>query len=101
MQREEEDCCHVELICEVKERGGKKIRVQKEAVKRRKVSNGSKSAIKKGMTERKNPFDHPEPNVKRPYSFSSNVQQNQAVSKKAGRTMASKTKFVARSSSTS
>ena len=73
---------------------GHKIGVQPEAVKRRKTESGSKNAIKKGMTKRKNPFDRTEASVKRAHSFSKNVRNNEAVSKKAGRTMASKTKFL-------
>ena len=78
----------------LKKKLGKKIKVQPEAVKRRKSSCGSKNAIAKGMRKRQNPFDATEPSVKRAHSFSKNVQNNEAISKKAGRTMASKTKFL-------
>jgi len=78
----------------LKKRLGKKIKVQPEAVKRRKVKNGSKSSIQKGMTKRKNPFEQTETSVMRAHSFATNVKDNEAVSKKAGRTMTSKTKFL-------
>lgn len=78
---------------QLKKRSGKKIKVQPEAVKRRRTANGGKNAIIKGMTKRKDPFNRTETSVKRPHSFANNIQQNEAVSKKAGRTMSSKTKF--------
>ena len=81
-----------------KKRLGKKIKVQPEAVKRRKTESGSKAAIKKGMIKRSNPFQKPEPNVMRPHSFSANVSSNEAVPKKAGRTMTSRTKFLSKKS---
>ena len=78
----------------LKKRTGKKIKVQPEAVKRRKTASGSKTAIQKGMMKHKNPFTEKTPSLKRTHSFSKNVENNEAVSKKAGRTMASKTKFL-------
>ena len=71
-----------------------KIHVQPEAVKRRKVQDGSKKSKIKGMAVKKNPFLKGEPQKKRHHDFSLNVLKNEAVSKKAGRTMASKTKFL-------
>ncbi|XP_057311257.1 uncharacterized protein LOC130649070 [Hydractinia symbiolongicarpus] len=76
-----------------KSRTGKKIKVQPEAVKRRSTISGSKVAIQKGMTKRKNPFNV-EPSLKRGHSFTKNVSNNEPVAKKAGRTMGSKTKFL-------
>ena len=78
----------------LKKKLGKKIKVQPEAVKRRKVESGSKTAIQKGMRKRKNPFELQQPSVKRAHSFSHNVKNNEAASKKAGRTMTSKTKLI-------
>ena len=43
---------------------------------------------------KKNPFIQTDPSVKRAHSFSLNVSNNEAVSKKAGRTMTSKTKIL-------
>lgn len=73
-----------------------KIYVQPEAVKRRKTDDGSRKSTIKGMSVKKNPFSKGEPQTKRPHNFAVNVSKNQAVSKKAGRTMASKTKFLAK-----
>ena len=69
---------------------GKRIKDQQEAVKRRKVESGSKTAIQKGMRKRKNPFELQQPSVKRAHSFSHNVKNNET----AGRIMTSKTKFI-------
>ena len=74
-----------------------KIYVQPEAVKRRKFKNGTKNSIVKGMKVKSNPFDK-EVSKKRLHKFSSNVVSNEAVSKKAGRSMASKTKHIGKSS---
>ena len=70
-----------------------KIYVQPEAVKRRRVVNGSKKAILKGMNVKNNPFEV-EVSKKRLHKFSLNVENNEAISKKAGRTMCSKTKHL-------
>ena len=74
-----------------------KIYVQPEAVKRRKFKNGTKNSIVKGMKVKSNPFDK-EVSKKRLHKFSSNVVSNKAVAKKAGRSMASKTKHIGKSS---
>ena len=70
-----------------------KIYVQPEAVKRRKSETGSKKPIIKGMRIKSNPFDK-SVTKKRLHKFSANVQSNEAVPHKAGRTMSSKTKFL-------
>ena len=70
-----------------------KIYVQPEAVKRRKHTNGSRNSNVKRMRVKNNPFDK-EVSTKRKHEFSSNVRENVAVSKKAGRTMTSKTKHL-------
>ena len=74
----------------------RKISVQPEAVKRRygEQKTGSKSATVKGMIKKKNPFNQTEVQKKRPHMFSQNVRANERVSKKAGRTMSSKTKHL-------
>ena len=45
------------------------------------------------MSVKNNPFIL-EPGTKRPHSFAQNVRNNEAVAKKAGRTMSSKTKHL-------
>lgn len=70
-----------------------KIYVQPEAVKRRKIEDGSRKSQVKGMRVKKNPFDKSSMK-KRSHNFSENVLQNEAMSKKAGRSMASKTKHL-------
>ena len=70
-----------------------KIFVQPEAVKRRKKTNGSKNRVIKGLNKRKNPFEI-EASTKRRHKFSENVSSNEAVSKKAGRSMCSKTRII-------
>ena len=72
-----------------------KIHVQPEAVKRRKIQNGSRKAVVKGMIVKKNPFNV-EISKKRIHNFSLNVKNNEAISKKAGRTMSSKTKHLSK-----
>ena len=49
------------------------------------------------MAVKKNPFDKQKPQRKRAHKFSSNILNNEPVSKKAGRTMASKTKYLSSS----
>ena len=71
-----------------------KIYVQPEAVKRRKTKKGSKVPEAKGSSVKKNPFVGLKPQRKREHDFSKNVSDNVPVSKKAGRTMSSKTKFL-------
>ncbi|XP_065650099.1 uncharacterized protein LOC136078351 isoform X2 [Hydra vulgaris] len=77
-----------------KKSNGVKIKVQPEAVKRRKIKNGSKASIQKGMVKRNNPFNVSDVSTKRAHSFSECVKDNVAVSKKAGITMGSKTKLL-------
>ena len=69
-----------------------KIHVQPEAVKRRKNKLGSKSKISKGQMKIKNPFHMKAGKPMREHRFADNVLHNKAVSKKAGRTMATKTR---------
>ena len=76
----------------LKKTNKKKIHVQPEAVKRRTHTSGSKASVAKGMRKRKNPFEKPEISKKRAHSFTQNVHDSEAVSKKPGRTMASKTR---------
>lgn len=66
------------------------IYVQPEAVKRRTTKKGSKVSVAKGSSVKKNPFDGRKPQ----HDFSKNVSDNVPVSKNAGRTMSSKTKFL-------
>ena len=63
-----------------------KMYVQPETVKRRKSENGSKKAIVKDMKVKCNPFDK-NVSTKRLHKFSSNVVNNEAVAKKAGRSI--------------
>ena len=69
-----------------------KIGVQPEAVKRREIKNGTKRALKKGRPSAGLSSKLPVPIHlrKREHSFSNNVINNEAVPKKAGRTMSSK-----------
>ena len=60
----------------------------------RKTKNGSKKSEIKGSSVKKNPFTGLNPTRKRGQEFAQNVVDNVAVPKKAGRTMASKTKFL-------
>ena len=69
-----------------------KIYVQPGAVNRRKVKNGSKSALIKGMNVRKGAFGDKEVSKKRPHKLSVNVANNEMVPKKAGRHMFSKSR---------
>ena len=69
-----------------------KIHVQPEAVKRRKVKSGSKNKICKGQQVRKNPFRLEAGQRMRLYHFAENVRRNETVAKKAGRSMATKTR---------
>lgn len=70
-----------------------KIHVQPESVKRRKVANGSKRRQDKGQTARNNPFQKVAGNAKRVHRFADNVLRNEPVAKKAGRSMATKTRI--------
>lgn len=82
----------------LKKRGRGKISVQPEAVKRRQKSNGSRTALVKGMTKKNNPFDENNrgSNRKRPHNLSKNTANNEPAPKKAGRTMSSKKKFLSK-----
>lgn len=77
----------------VKRRKRGKIHVQPEAVKRRKVSNGSRKRQDKGQTAKNNPFQPVAGSAKRAHRFAENVRRNQQVAKKAGRSMATKTRI--------
>lgn len=70
-----------------------KIFVQPGSVRRRRHTDGSKKAVTKGMRVINNPFTKVA-SKKRPHQFSLNVVNKQAVCKKAGRSMASKTKHL-------
>ena len=72
-----------------------KIFVQPGAVKRRRSEGKSKNSVQKGMQVKKNPFNV-EPSKNRPHKFSQNVKKGEAVSKKAGRSMSSKTKHLSK-----
>lgn len=76
-----------------------KIFVQPESVKRRKMKSGTKNAKVKGMRVKNNPFEFNIVNTKRVHKFSENVRKNEAVPKKAGRSMSSRTKHLSRSES--
>ena len=67
-----------------------KIGVQPEAVKRRRIRNGSKKALPKGKCSSLLPVKPP--STKRKHNFAVNVINNEPVAKKAGRNMMSKTK---------
>ncbi|XP_066926380.1 uncharacterized protein [Clytia hemisphaerica] len=74
-----------------------KIKVQVEAAKRRVKANGSRTAVVKGMNKKNNPFNKDvAPSRKRKHKLSQNVENNEQVPKKAGRTMGSKTKFLSK-----
>ena len=76
----------------VKKRKRGTISVQPEAVKRRKVKNGSKRRQNKGQTAKNNPFQKVSAKTKREHRFAENVRRNDQVAKKAGRSMATKTR---------
>ena len=86
-------------------KGGGKIPVQPEALKRRKKvnggkTNGSKNAIVKGMVKKHNPFDNIKVTTKRPHKLSANVESNVPAPKKSGASkMGSKTKLVTKTNS--
>ena len=69
-----------------------KIYVQPEAVKQRKLNSGSRAKQSKGQVSKNNLFSLKPSRGKRLHQFAHNVRQNQPVSKKAGRTMATKTR---------
>ena len=66
----------------VKKRKGGTIAVQPEAVKRRKVRNGSRRKKNKGQTAKNNPFQKVAENTKRAHRFAENVQRNEHVAKR-------------------
>jgi len=68
-----------------------KIHVQPSSVSRRIIKNGSKTRRHKGQ-RKKNPFEKQQISIKRVHSFSENINNNENVPKKAGRTMSSKTR---------
>ena len=69
-----------------------KISVQPEAVKRRKGKSGSKRALPKGKSSNLLPVKAI--STKRKHKFTTNVENNEPVAKKAGRNMMSKTKNI-------
>lgn len=69
-----------------------KIHVQPEAVKRRKLESGSRAKQPKGQISKSNPFLLKPGRAKRLHQFAHNVRQNEQVSKKAGRTMSTRTR---------
>lgn len=74
----------------VKRRG--KIHVQPEAVKRRRVKNGSRNKLNKGQ-HKHDPFNLVAGKRKRLHSLSNIVKENVPPSKKAGRSMSTKTRI--------
>ena len=56
------------------------------------VTDGSRRPKVKGMVVKNNPFDNLQVQTRRAHKFALNVERNEAVAKKAGRSMASKTK---------
>ena len=87
--------CHsarITTTSSVKKARRGKIHVQPEAVKRRKIDNGSKSKQSKGQRVRNNPFALKVGQTKRKHKFAENVRRNEPVAKKAGRTMATRTR---------
>jgi hypothetical protein len=69
-----------------------KIFVQPEAVKQRKRDSGSQAKQHKGQVLKSNPFQLKAGRAKRSRQFAENVRQNEPMSKKVGRTMATKTR---------
>lgn len=69
-----------------------KIFVQPESVKRRKVGNGSRRRESQGQSVRNNPFTLVAGKPRRSHKFADNVRRNETVAKKAGRSMATKTR---------
>ena len=72
-----------------------KIKVQPEAVKRRKTANGSrqKQGKRNHQEFRRSIPSHTQVQCKRLHEFAKNVFNNEPVAKKAGRSMASVTKI--------
>ena len=67
--------------------------MQPGAVKRRKLTNGSRSKQPKGQILKSNPFDKIAERPKRLHMFAENVRRNEPVAKKAGRSMSTKTRI--------
>ena len=84
---------HLTTTSAVKKRKRGTIHVQPEAVERRKLGNGSKRKQNKGQTAKNNPFKKVAGHTKRAHRFAENVQRNEPVAKKAGRSMATKTRI--------
>ncbi len=76
----------------VKKRKRGKIHVQPEAAMRRKGNSGSRSKQAKGQILKNNPFEQKPGKPKRSHYFAGNVRTNEPPAKKAGRTMAIKTR---------
>jgi len=70
-----------------------KIHVQPGTVKRRKLTNGSRSKQPKGQILKSNPFDKIAERPKRLHMFAENVRRNEPLAKKAGRSMSTKTRI--------
>lgn len=79
------------IVKKAKKRG--KIFVQPESVKRRKVADGTRRRQPQGQTVRNNPFTLVAGKPKRSHKFAENVRRNEPVAKKAGRSMATKTRI--------
>ena len=70
-----------------------KIHIQPEAVKRRKLSDGTRRRQPQGQTARNNPFRPVAGKTKRSHQFAENVRRNEKVAKKAGRSKSTKTRI--------
>ena len=75
-------------------------KAKREAIKRRKSECGSRKAVLKGQNKRKNPFETKVGATKRAHKFSANVTNNEAISKKAGCMMFSKTRQITKQNGT-
>ena len=86
--------CHTGLTATsiVKKAKRGKIHVQPESVKRRKVADGTRRRQAQGQTLKNNPFKPVAGKAKRVHMFAENVRRNEPVAKKAGRSMATKTR---------
>ena len=73
-----------------------KIHVQPEAVKRGKLTAGGRAKQAKGQNVKSNAFKRITGKPKRAHQFAENVRHNEPVSKKAGRSMATKTRIYER-----
>ena len=86
--------CHTRLTATsiVKKAKRGKIHVQPESVKRRKVADGTRRRQAQGQTLKNNPFKPVAGKAKRVHMFAEYVRRNEPVAKKAGRSMATKTR---------